>query len=326
MIYLTGSKLGTVNPCANLKPEHGKGTITRVEVTTPWQSGYGVLGITIKPESNWFPAVNTVCHAEFSGNYQITDSIISGFYSGGTGVLTGTNGKSDILIDHNTIRQNWYGLIDEGVDGLDLEVSRNTFSQNWGALVGQSGNYTNLPPGKAVNYNFHHNTISIDPSQEIAVGVIVTDGAYMNFQQPIVNAVIDHNTVIASNLNHFAFWVTGVKDIQVSQNTVKGTGGGGFILDDLWYGTGPVQNAMIAKNDLSQFTMSSAGWFAPIWLGAVTNHCTVIGLNLSDTVVDLGTNNTLIDVQRSMQSSSSQGAASKMRPGLDRLLHGSFQR
>jgi hypothetical protein len=296
VIYLTGSKLGTGDPCANLKPEHGKGTIARVEVTTPWQSGFGLLGITIKPEFNWLPAVNNACHAQFSGDYQITDSIIDGFYTGGTGVLTGTYGKSNILIDHNTFIHNWYGFIDEGVDGLNLEVSRNTFSQNWAALIGQSGNFTNLPPGKPVNYHFHHNAISIDPGLDIAVGVIVADGANINYQQPIVKAVVDHNTVTAAGLNHIGFWITGVKNILVAQNTVKGTGGGGFIFDDLWYGTGPVENAMIVKNDLSQFSLSSAPWFAPIWLGAVTNHCTVIGQNLTDIVVDLGADNILVNM------------------------------
>ena len=74
-------------------------------------------------------------------------------------------------------------------------------------------------------------------------------------------------------------------------------------------------------NDVDHFTLSSsANALAPIYLGSATLHCTVIGHNINDTVLDEGTGNILTNVRRGHRPHSAVGFSSQVRTRIMQFL------
>jgi hypothetical protein len=162
-----------------------------------------------------------------------------------------------------------------------------------------------LPPLPAPHYLISHNRLLATGA---AGGVEVRDDSSLFKAPQRLHAVIADNHIILDN----GGWDAGIdgvyaKGIRVVHNRISGTGFAGIQLGfvaSLWgMPSAPDSNWRIIGNDVSgvklatQYTDASGAplWGAQVWLGPDADHCLVVGGCKPTTVLNQGTDNTLIN-------------------------------
>jgi hypothetical protein len=122
-----------------------------------------------------------------------------------------------------------------------------------------------------------------------------------------LDATVAGNTIVLDNGGQSGgiegYWVQGA---QVLGNCISGTGLAGIDMGIISAFGGPVFTGSdsgwkIIDNDFSGLTPVTpylTGTAPDVWLGPDASHCLVVGGKAATTVVNQGTNNTLINVTR----------------------------
>ncbi len=302
-LLFTGSVIGSVDPCSHLTDEQGGGSVDRVEFKTPVDRGedssyYVVRALYFNPELVTSEESCYFWTSFLHGNYSVTNSIFNSQFVDLTSFLTGGR----IYIANNTFINSWLAIDGEDVQGTEVVIQNNTFkypkvasinaySNQWEAWDTQP-NFT-IP----VTYAIHGNTFYQD-KDTIAIDMI--DFSNLNYGEHRTRGSIYGNHIVLNGPGTLGINVEAVNDVLVNFNRVEGNGKGGILFNAWTYFEIPsalLMNGRMVANDLRSFAPFDPGSFiSPIYLGKETNHCTVIGANLSDTVIDEGTNNILIGV------------------------------
>lgn len=144
-----------------------------------------------------------------------------------------------------------------------------------------------------------------------AAGVILEDDPWSEDAPVRMDAVVADNRIVLDNggraggIDGF-----GADGVRVMHNTISGTGIAGVdagtdIYADFGYPTAPALGWRIIGNDLSGLDCVNdyGGAAAPIWLGTASSHCLVVGGRTPTDVLDQGTDNVLVNVNRLTMSS-----------------------
>lgn len=315
-LNLTGKPLGKVYDCAQLKiPQFGRGTVTRIEVKTPPMSEvdttkYISMGISTggevgnNPDCAFWPSL-------VGGDYTISDSTYS--LPGASFVISPAILGGTTRILNNVVNGGLFGIYSIDANGTQDIISGNTVSGTKADAIRVDGgtawvNWTNMPPfDKPTYFAITNNTVSATGQ---ANGITAWDVSSVVLGQHHDQGMISGNTITLDGDSTWGIWVEGVNGAVVNHNAVKGKGNAGILMNLTGYTFGSGDNAWtftssatmkdcwVTLNDLSGLAGYDANYIAGVFLGPQTNHCTVIGSNLSDTVLDAGTGNILVNLTR----------------------------
>jgi len=228
----------------------------------------------------------SVCDCSFVGhdgvqsNGLIRGSLtISGsvFDSVGLGCIIDDSSASQVTICHNQITNS---------SGVGLFLYQ-------GLMAGNNGDFTLLPPLPAPRclISDNHLVATGDANAMFSEDDSLAYGASNRLSATIAGNTID----LAGDGAGIGEYAT--RDFCVFNNRISGTAWGGITPGDDYGGPDgttlfPVSGWKIVGNDLSHLTTS----LASIFLGHGTTHCLVVGGPPPTTVIDYGTDNTLINV------------------------------
>ena len=208
---------------------------------------------------------------------------------------------------NNSLNNVFFGLIYEGLSNCTVEISRNQFTNvKWNHAIGAIS-YSGLPDYPVApqpsRYVITYNSIQ---ANGYADGIWIED-QFADDPSPekkIKNPYVAFNSIGGESMG-FGIVTWNVNRATIAANKLYGNGFVGVNL----FGT---TNTLVAGDSVEKFTpipWVPTDWFpwlplppgeeitsAQIMLWADTSHCTVIGADLTDTVMDQGTDNTLINV------------------------------
>jgi hypothetical protein len=157
------------------------------------------------------------------------------------------------------------------------------------------------------SYNFHHNRINNN-------GVDGTLSAFdlLNYggpSLPLGNVAIRDNTI---NLVDLVSPSAGISSVfvdkaVVTNNKFTGRGGAAILVEPF---ETPGTGWLLKGNNFTGFTAS----MADIYLGPGTSHCTVVGGGARTSVMDLGTDNILIGVNKQISDSDAPALKTDLAP------------
>jgi hypothetical protein len=231
-------------------------------------------------------------------------------FAGDEGVLAAGLTAGKLTVGGSPRDENLFNMVGYGCVFFDNSNSQITVSHNqlqssqgenvwlWqGWVAGFGGASPALP---APRYLIVDNHIL---ASGVAGGVWVEDDSPLLSQASRLHAVIANNTISLDNDGADAgidgFYAQGVC---VLHNRFSGIGLAAVTLDAAayfsWMPSGPTCNWKIVDNDVGGLTASTdqGGPGAQIWLGEGATHCLVVGGCRPTTVLDQGTDDTLINV------------------------------
>jgi hypothetical protein len=176
--------------------------------------------------------------------------------------------------------------------GLDLEASENSvfeisYNESSGTCAGMwvVPAWVPFTPSSPSQYKIHHNKFI--GTEQYADGMFLQDET-----PPFIQAAVWNNTLeVQSNLSE-GFGIINTKGTAAWNNTVTGSDG--------FYGIGLLNSTQstVVGNNVSDFTVDSSVGFAQIYLDPNTTQDLVVCESPSTTVLNLGTNNTIIGCQQ----------------------------
>jgi hypothetical protein len=310
-LLFTGSPIVPEDPCNHLVSEEASGSVDRVEFLTPpdavGNSGYYVLRPLYINPGLVFADVNSNCFfwTDFLyGRYSITNSVFTTHNIDITSFLTGGR----LTISNNTFTGSLIGIESEDVQGTNVIIQDNVFTGAEGTSIGAWSNQWeawDTQPNFTipVTYTIDHNTFYQSGGWAI---IDMVGYANLNYGEHRTQANISNNHLIMDGEWLLGINVEGVKDVQITNNTVEGTGDAGILLNGWGYLGGwsaPLVNGKVAANNLSKFELyDPASSLAPILLGPETSSCLVVGASQTDSVLDAGTNNRVVAIKLAKKS------------------------
>lgn len=307
-LNLTGKPLGKVYDCAQLKiPQFGRGTVTRIEVKTPPMSDidytkYFGAGIATGGEGGNNPGC-LYWPSLLGGDYTLSDSIYS--LPGATFDIQPAMLGGTTRILNNVVNGGYLGIYSIDANGTQDIISGNTVTGVDFSPIRVDGGtaymgWTNIPPfDKPTYFAITNNIVS---ATGYANGITAWDVSSVILGQHHDQGVISGNTIALDGDTAWGIWVEGVDGAVVNHNNLKGKGNAGIIMNYAGYngdtGIATMKDCWVTLNDLSGLVRYDENYIAGIFLGPQTSHCTVVGSNLSDTVLDAGTGNILVNLTR----------------------------
>lgn len=152
-------------------------------------------------------------------------------------------------------------------------------------------------PSKPSVFLIHDN--NFQPSGPLAGGIFLQDDP----NNPEISALILDNIIEAQDIGSDGIGAYATKGTTIVNNKISGSGTDAI---GIWDGA----YTAVLHNDVTGFTATS---LAQIVLDPATSHSTVVCKTPSDTVMDLGANNKVIDCQ---ETAGSNAMASKIGPWL----------
>jgi hypothetical protein len=183
--------------------------------------------------------------------------------------------------------------IENGYGGIDLETSQDSlFEVSYNQSSGSDAAAWVLPwfpefvSKSPSQYLIHHNKFIATAQNADAMFL------YDDTSNPWIQAAVWNNTAEVQDALSEGIGAYNTKGTAIWNNTVAGTDGNDGI--GLW----SVADSMVISNNVSGFTVDSTG-HAQIYLDPSTTHDLVACVDPSDTVLNQGTQNTVIGCQQS---------------------------
>jgi hypothetical protein len=247
--------------------------------------GWGNYGVTFCPD--WVRRVN--------GAFTVEGSLFEDLPSAGVGA-SGL-GKATVRVGgspraSNRFRNVGFSFVAMTNDGAMLDFSYNdSDTQCLNSIYDvQSIPYNQGPPLAPSTLHVHHNKLRVGGTAE---AVTLMDFAPLAGAPATLRATIAHNTLTLADTTAAGIGSYGAQKVKIYGNTITGNGLAGIyagIFGD------PSDGWWIVGNDVSGVNMPPAT--APIWLGATTKSFLVVGDGHPTAVLDQGTHNVLINVDR----------------------------
>jgi hypothetical protein len=248
--------------------------------------GWGNYGATYC--TDWVRRVN--------GTFTVESSIFEDLPSAGVGAF-GLGGNARVQVGGsprtaNRITNSGFSFVAMTNDGSFLDFSYNdTDTQCYnGIYAAQSVPYNQGPPLAASTLLVHHNKLRVSGT---ASAVALIDYAPIMGSPATLNAVVAHNIITLADTQSEGIGSYGAQRVKVYGNKISGNGWAG-IRAGTW-GDSTV-GWWIVGNDVSGVNVPPA--VAPVWLGADTKNFLVVGDGHPTGVLDEGTHNVLINVDR----------------------------
>jgi hypothetical protein len=264
-------------------------------------SAFDRVGITAHGgDANGFNIEGALVIADTGGVHSVTRCCFTGNNGPEIGNLAGarlTIGDSRVEISNNTLR---------AVTGAGIYIAQTAY----------------VAPLKASRAIISNNRIEAtsstvpDGSTSGAAGIILEDDPLTANSPVRLQAVVAGNTIMLDNGGRAGgIDGLGARGVYVLDNRISGTGIAGIdagtdIYASFNYPAAPANGWRILGNDVSGVNPVNAygGHAAPIWLGEEATHCLVVGGRAPTTVLDQGTDNILINVDRLTAGSSARAA------------------
>jgi len=348
-LLLVGSKLGPNFTCDQLAiPEKGKGAIQRIEVKTgvwpDWDTTkYLNIAVSIGGDQGNTQPDCLYWAKQLTGDYLIADSIFNYPYAA-YGINTELYGGT-MRILNNTTNGSIFDIVSLDANGTVITISGNTLNYPlWSGIDAHGNNrigFTTQPPSpKTSTYLITNNTITVSQG---STAMEVLDAADQKYGLHRYITSVTHNKINMSDAYTWGIWAEGIDFAQVSQNQLKGSGYFGIVMNisgdpllDYWEDPANLNSTMkyclVNKNDLSQMVIADladpADYTAKIYLGPKTTHCTVIGTDVTDAVLDLGTGNKVVNASFLSAKSLPAALQGQYQKRLDQMKHlkGRFSR
>jgi hypothetical protein len=172
-------------------------------------------------------------------------------------------------------------------------ISNNNFTKiNWDAVIVDQGEWGN--PITISNFLIRNNYMEQDGS---GAGIWLFDASISKGEGKKMNVKISDNEIfLIDDMDDAAIWSCWAKDVLVTNNKIWGNGYAGICTskEGEWEVGDEMSGWIIKYNNVQQFD----ALVAPIWLKPTSHDNTVIGGSLNTTVLDEGTNNILINVNK----------------------------
>jgi len=173
-------------------------------------------------------------------------------------------------------------------------ISNNNFTKiNWDAVNVDQGASNDVPISIS-KFLIRNNYMEQDGS---GAGILLVDGSIRDEKGKKMDVKISDNEIyLIDDMEDAGIWSCWAKDVLVINNKIRGNGYAG-ICTSKWgeWDVGDEMSGWIIKyNNVQEFD----ALIAPIWLKPTSHDNTVIGGSLNTTVLDEGTNNILINVNK----------------------------
>jgi hypothetical protein len=247
--------------------------------------GWGNYGTTFCMD--WVRRVN--------GTFTVESSLFEDLPSAGVGA-SGL-GKATVRVGgsprtSNRFRNVGFSLVAMTNDGATVDFSYNDADTQclMSVYAAQSVPYNQGPPLASSTLLVHHNKLRVSGTAD---AVSLQDFAPFTGAPATLNAVVAHNAITLADTTSGGIGSYGAQKVKVYGNKIAGNGMAG-IYAGLWGDS--TAGWWIVGNDVSGVNVPPAT--APIWLGSSTKNVLVVGDGHPTGVLDEGTNNLLINVEK----------------------------
>ncbi len=251
------------------------------------------VGIRIGGRKNW--ATGTCMWP--GGTHVLRDCEINTV--GTASYLTHTLKNANVLVGGSGFKKNrfvngYMGICPWGLNGCNVIISHNDLDgMQWEGIYLSSAPYE-APHGALSQVFIAHNNISV--TGDYGDGILLVDEWEAFYDQDYTLKITAANNQIqlSANETQSGIFSYGLRDAMIAKNNMAGRGYTGIYA---YY----TEEAKFALNDVQNVE----AYIAQIYLGTGTNNSTVIGTDLSTTVIDKSDdpstpeydgNNTLIDI------------------------------
>jgi hypothetical protein len=291
--------------CEALEPAVGGAKIERVRFKGPYPStqqaqdeqryrrylehavnigGWGVYGSTYC--TDWI--------RPFTGKFTITSSVFEDVPSAGSavqGLLKGTVNVGGSPQTGNRFKDVGFAFLAMGNDKSTVDFSYNEADTQCLMSVGawQAAPWVHNPQSPSTVL-FHHNRLRVSGTAD---AIFLQDFGPPGGLPPTLNAVVARNTIALADTQYGGIGAYGAQNATILANEISGNGMAG-IYAGLWGDT--VTGWRILGNNVEGVNVPPAT--APIWLGAGTSRLLVVGDGHPTGVLDEGTGNILVNVDK----------------------------
>jgi hypothetical protein len=286
-------------------------------------SAFDRVGITAhQGDVNGFNIEGALVIADTGGVHSVTRCC----FTGNNGPEIGNLAGARLTIGGSPAMGNRFDMFSFGgfftdISDSRVEISNNTLRAVTGAgiYIAQTAFVAQLKASRAIISNNRIEATSStvpDGSTSGAAGIILEDDPLTANSPVRLQAVVAGNTIMLDNGGRAGgIDGLGARGVYVLDNRISGTGIAGIdagtdIYASFDYPAAPANGWRILGNDVSGVNPVNAygGHAAPIWLGKGATHCLVVGGRAPTSVLDQGTDNILINVDRLSAGSSARAA------------------
>jgi hypothetical protein len=172
-------------------------------------------------------------------------------------------------------------------------ISNNNFKKiHWDAVIVHQGAYGN--PTSLSKFLIRNNYLE---QEMTGAGILLLDVSISEGEGKKMDVKISDNEIfLIDDMDDAAIWSCWAKDVLVTNNKIWGNGYAGICTSKWgeWDAGDEMSGWIIKYNNVQELN----AMVAPIWLKPTSHDNTVIGNSLNTTVLDEGTNNILINVNK----------------------------
>ena len=292
LIMLTGNSVkdgATINPVVSCTLNNVKFIGSKYNVIDDPEDYYNVAYCVNVTNDGYDPAN----WHDLTGNFEVTNCE---FKTSFVDIFANYNGRCKIGGDNNSsgnkFEDAFYGVICDDCSNTVYDISNNCFKKivNNGVILEQ-GIFGN--PVSLSKFLIGGNYIEINKSGD---GIALCDYEIANGNGKKLVANISDNQIYINDTERGGIWGCWAKDVLVKNNKFWGKCGLAGIYSSNLKGnpTDEMSGWVIKGNNVQGLNAQ----VAPIWLNSSSHDNTVIGSSLNTTVLDEGTNNVLINVNK----------------------------